>query len=213
MAKPSVSATKSNALRLKEELALAREGKELLDQKKEILINHINLLAGKADQARRELDRVLQLAYEELKLALIESGRAQVEAAGLAVEAELEVRIKERSLMGVVLPLVQISKPKLQPEYSFVNTTNQMDKVRETILSAVEIIEELAEVEVGIKRLIEETKRTLKRINALSYIYIPQYETTLKSIEERLEEKERDFMFQIKRLKGKISPICDKCFF
>ncbi len=198
-----IPATKSNAIRLKDELALARDGRQLLDQKKDILINHINLLAGKADQARRLLDKALLDAYDQMKLALIESGRARMEAAGLAVDAGLEVTIRERSLMGVVLPLVSINKPKFRPEYSLAETTRQMDRVREMILSATETMAELAEVEVGLKRLMEETKRTLKRINALSYIYIPVYEATLKSIEERLEEKEREALFQLKRVKGK----------
>ncbi len=203
MERLQIPATKSNAIRLKDELALARDGRQLLDQKKEILINHINLLAGKADETRKRLDDALTEAYGQLKLAIVESGRAQVEAAGIAVDAELDVTIRERSLMGVVLPLVSINRPRFRPEYSLADTSRQMDSVREAILSATETVAELAEVEVGLKRLMEETKRTLKRINALSYIYIPLYEATLKSIEERLEEKEREALFQLKRIKGK----------
>lgn len=105
--------------------------------------------------------------------------------------------------MGVVLPLVNISRPQLRPEYSLADTTRRMDQVRQMVLSSIETVAELAEVEIGLKRLMEEAKRTLKRINALSYIYIPVYEATLKSIEERLEEKEREALFQLKRVKGK----------
>ncbi len=199
-----VPATKSNAIRLREELALARDGKQLLDQKKDILVNRINLLAGRADRVRRELDRQLIAAYQELKLAVVENGRADVEAAGLAIDAGLEVSIDERSLMGVVLPLVTVTSPRFRPEYSFVDTSSRMDRVREMILSAMSILSELAEVEVGLKRLMDETRRTLKRINALSYIYIPLYEATLKSVTERLEEKEREALFQLKRMKGKV---------
>ncbi len=198
-----IPATKSNAIRLKDELSLAEDGRQLLDQKKDILINHINLLAGRADRVRKELNEALMASYEQLKLSLIESGRSRVEAAGLAVDARVNVTIRERSLMGVVLPLVNIEKPSFRPEYSLTDTTRQMDKVRQIILSATETIAELAEVEVGLSRLMEETKRTLKRINALTYIYIPIYEATLKSIEERLEEKERESLFQLKRVKGK----------
>ncbi len=198
-----IPATKSNAIRIKDELSLAKDGEQLLDQKKDILINHINLLAGKADRVRKQLDDALLAAYDQLKRALIESGRSQLEAAGLAVDANLDVTIRERSLMGVVLPLVSVNRPRLRPEYGLAGTTKQMDEVRHRILSAVETIAELAEVEIGLQRLMEETKRTLKRINALSYIYIPLYEATLKSIQERLEEKERESLFQLKRVKGK----------
>ena len=197
-----VPATKSTAIRLKEELSLARGGMELLDQKKDILVNQINLLAGKADRVRIKAEQQLLSAYGLLKQAMVELGRDRVEAAGLAIALDIKVHIRERSLMGVVLPLVEISMPRLRPEYSLADTNQSLDQVRRVILSSLEVIAELAEVETGLERLMRETKRTLKRINALSYIYIPLYETTLKSIESKLEEKERERLFQLKRVRG-----------
>ncbi len=197
-----IPATKSNEIRIKEELAIAKDGKDLLEQKKDILIGHINLLSDRADQARKGLDEVLSRAYDKLERAILESGRASVEAAGLSVEAGMEITVRERSLMGVVLPLVSIKKPVIRPEFGLGGSTATMDEVRRIILSASDLIAEIAEVEIGLQRLMRETKRTLKRINALSYIYIPLYEATVKFIEQSLEEKEREGLFQLKRIKA-----------
>ncbi|MFP7755960.1 V-type ATP synthase subunit D [Thermodesulfobacteriota bacterium B35] len=57
MEKLQIPATKSNLLRLREELALALDGLDLLDQKKEILIGQINLLASRADHVRGRVNR------------------------------------------------------------------------------------------------------------------------------------------------------------
>ena len=78
-----------------------------------------------------------------------------------------------------------------------------MDSVAKTIHRSLEVIAELAEIEVGLFRLVTEIKKTIKRINALENIYVPLYEATIKHIEESLEEKEREFLFQLKRQKGR----------
>ncbi|MFP7755962.1 V-type ATP synthase subunit D [Thermodesulfobacteriota bacterium B35] len=54
---------------------------------------------------------------------------------------------------------------------------------------------------VAIKRLLAELKKTLKRINALEHIYVPSYRATVKAMEETLEEKEREALFQMKRMR------------
>lgn len=54
-------------------------------------------------------------------------------------------------------------------------------------------------------RLIYEIKKTIKRLNALENIYIPRFEATVKHLEDNLEEKEREFLFQLKRQKSRKS--------
>ncbi len=61
----------------------------------------------------------------------------------------------------------------------------------------------LAEVETGVYRLATEIKRTQRRVNALEYVLIPQYEEMVKFIESYLEETERDDFFRMKRLKSR----------
>ena len=46
-----------------------------------------------------------------------------------------------------------------------------------------------------------ELKKTQRRANALNYLFIPQYSETIKYLENTLEEKERQELFQLKRAK------------
>ncbi len=201
MEKIQLPATKSNLLRMREELSLARDGLELLDEKKEILINQITFLGAKAEDVRTRVNRALERAYISLKKALLENGTAAVESAGLGVKAGERLVLRERSLMGVVLPLVGIELPALRPSYGLYGTGQSMDATSRAIHEAMEVIAELAEVEVGLQRLMAELKRTLKRINALEYIYVPSYEATVKALEETLEEREREALFQLKLMR------------
>ncbi len=203
MERIQIPATKSNLIRLKEELVLAEEGLELLDQKKEILINRIGFLASKADSVRKKVNQRLLGTYAFLKDALLENGESSVQATGLGVKTGESVVLRERSLMGVVLPLVRIDLPPHKPGYGFYGTGKSMDATSEAVHRAMEVVAELAELEVGIERLMAELKKTLKRINALAHIYVPAYRATIKAMEETLEEKEREALFQLKHIRKK----------
>jgi V/A-type H+/Na+-transporting ATPase subunit D len=198
-----LSANKSNLLRLEEELTFARDGRELLDEKKQALMTHIDSLSAKAERVRTHMSQGLETAYGHLQEAVVTHGRPACERAALATRAGEEVAVREKSFMGVALPVVRINLPKLMPAYGFLDTGASMDAVAKSIRHSLEAIAELAEIEVGLFRLVAEIKRTIKRINALESIYIPLYEATIKHIEASLQEKEREFLFQLKRQKAK----------
>ena len=201
----AVSVNKSNLLRLKEELSFAREGRELLDEKKEALMAHISGLATKAERVRSKMNQVLAEAYEQLREAIIRHGSLACERAALATRAGEDIEVREKSFMGVALPMVHQTTPKFLPSYGFLGTGASLDAVAKTILGGLEIMIELAEIEVGLARLIYEIKKTIKRLNALENIYIPRFEATVKHLEDNLEEKEREFLFQLKRQKSRKS--------
>jgi V/A-type H+/Na+-transporting ATPase subunit D len=198
-----LSANKSNLLRLEEELTFARDGLELLDEKKQALMTHIDSLSTKAERVRTQMNQGLETAYGHLQEAVVTHGRPACERAALAARAGEEVAVREKSFMGVALPMVRINLPKLLPAYGFLDTGASMDAAAKSIHRSLETIAELAEIEVGLFRLVAEIKRTIKRINALENIYIPLYEATIKHIEGSLQEKEREFLFQLKRQKAK----------
>jgi len=60
----------------------------------------------------------------------------------------------------------------------------------------------LAEVENAIYRLAINIKRTMKRANALKNILIPRYTNLTKSIQNALEEKEREEFTRLKMIKN-----------
>ena len=56
-------------------------------------------------------------------------------------------------------------------------------------------------------RLLNEQRKTQKRVNALKYNVIPRYKNTISYIESALSEEERNTIFQLKVMRGKIEAI------
>ncbi len=141
MKRIAMPATRSNLLRLEEELSFARSGLDLLDREKEILVHQVASLSARADRVRQEVNRGLAEAYGQLWEAKIEFGESMVESAGLGLKAGEHLSIREKSLMGVVLPLVAIDLPPLRPSYGLYATGKSIDATAAAIHRVMEIFQ------------------------------------------------------------------------
>jgi V/A-type H+-transporting ATPase subunit D len=205
MARLNIPSTKSNLLRLSDELVFAREGRDLLDEKREILIMEIMGALEDAYRKRLTMEKEIAEAYKSLSEAKVLMGTEDVRRAALGIRSEADVAIYDRSVMGVVVPVVQVNWSKTEkPRYGFAGTTFALDKATKIFSSSLELLVELAEIETTLWRLATELKKVQRRFNALDQILIPQYEETVKYIEYTIEEKEREILFQLKRLKEKL---------
>ena len=113
----------------------------------------------------------------------------------LAVEAKV---VPKRD-MSVQYPAVNIRKLPLSP-VGILGTDASLDETRSSFADMVVKASKLAEVETALWRLLEEQRKTQKRVNALKHNVIPRYERTIKYIESSLEEEERNVLFQLKVL-------------
>ncbi len=205
MARLNIPSTKSNLLRLSDELTFAKEGRDLLDEKREILIMDIMGMLEDAHRRRLAMEKELAEAYKAFSFAKVIIGAENVKRASLGIQVEVEVDILDRSVMGVVVPVVQVKWHKTEkPRYGFVGTTYELDRATQLFSKCLELLVELAEIETGLWRLATELKKTQRRFNALDNILIPQYDETVKYIQYTLEEKEREILFQLKRVKEKL---------
>ena len=205
MARLPVPSTKSNLLRLSDELVFAKEGRDLLDEKREILIMEIMGTLEDAHRKRLAMEKELVEAYQSMTTAKVLMGTDSMRRASLGIQAEASVDIWDRSVMGVVVPVVQVKWNKSdKPRYGFAGTTFALDNVTHRFSHCLELLVELAEIETTLWRLATELKKVQRRFNALNNLLIPQYDETVKYIEYTLEEKEREILFQLKRVKEKI---------
>jgi V/A-type H+-transporting ATPase subunit D len=196
-----VSATRSNLLRLKDELAFAREGKELLTQKRKLLVMEMLQRQKEAQQAREEFDALLVHAYRAFAEAAMVGGFDGLERLALAIPEDLEIRLKEHSIMGVVVPSAEGRRSSWRPAYGLAGDTLAADDAVRLFRDVTERLAAVAAVETAIFRLAMETRKTLRRERALEHMFIPQYAATVAYIDETLEEKDREGIFQMKLLK------------
>lgn len=76
---------------------------------------------------------------------------------------------------------------------------NTQDKFTEFVKLALRVLPE----EVKLKRLGKEIKATSRKVNHLEKYVLPGILDQIKYIQETLEEREREDIFRLKRLKGK----------
>ena len=186
-------------------MTFAREGRDLLDEKREILIMEIMGTLEDAHRKRLTMEKQLAEAYQAMVVAKVILGTETIRRAALGIPSEAVVDIHDRSVMGVVVPVVQVKWSKTdKPRYGFSGTTYALDQATHKFSACLELLVELAEIETTLWRLATELKKVQRRFNALDNLLIPQYEDTVKYIEYTLEEKEREILFQLKRVKEKL---------
>jgi len=198
-----VPPTKANLLELKDQLAIAKSGYDLLEEKREVLVSELLNIIDDAEAFRRQVTEKLTSAFKALTEAITKLGAEQVERTALACTTEAQISLSERSIMGVPIPLMQRKLLELEPQYGLLGTSFALDEALRRFYDALERILRLAETERAAWHLAIELKKTQRRVNALESIFIPQYEETIRYIEARLEEAERETIFQMKLLKGR----------
>jgi len=193
--------TKGNFIKIKSTLALSRQGYELLDKKRNILLREMMELIDKAGVIQEKIRTVYKQAYEALQVANISMGISEVQQLGYAVPQERSVRVQIRSVMGVEIQSVDIEPYALSPRYGFLRTNLALDMACRQFEQVKQLTVEYAEVENSVYRLANNIRRTQKRANLLKNVLIPRYEKIMKTIQETLEEKEREEFTRLKIIK------------
>ncbi|NSW52125.1 MAG: V-type ATP synthase subunit D [Anaerolineae bacterium] len=203
MTRINVAPTRSNLLQMKKERDFAREGFEILDKKREVLTSELLHISHNAEVIQQQVWSLLAEAYRALEKARLTMGQERVEWAAMAVNQTIEVDIVNHGVMGVPIPKVDAHGEPPDISYSLGDTTVALDESSEAFRTVLEHVPELAEVVSSVWRLARELKKTQRRVNALEYIFIPDYEETIEFIEGILEEHEREETFRMKWLKSK----------
>lgn len=193
--------TKGNLILAKNTLALCRQGYELLDKKRNILVREMMSLVEKARKVQDQILETFQQAYQALQIANVAMGISVIEQIGFAVPEDNRVEIREQSVMGVEIPTVDLEETDLQPRYGFRMTHSTLDVAREKFERVKYLVAELAEIENAVYRLATNIRRTQKRTNALKNIMIPRYEAATQNIVNVLEEKDREEFSRLKVIK------------
>ena len=94
--------------------------------------------------------------------------------------------------------------------YSLGDTKATLDEASAAFRKVLERVPELSELVTSVWRLAGELRKTLRRVNALQHIFIPDYEETVLFIKSALEEREREETFRLKWLKTKMAKADEK---
>ena len=204
MARYEMAPTKTNLMKVKQDLGFAREGWELLDQKRKILIVELMGLIDRAVEAQEEVEAKLGQAFEALDQAILRMGRREVNMIALGMNIESDISFSEKRVMGVSLPRVKVRFDDRSPYFAAAESSIWIDEAIKKFREVLRLLGTLAEARISLMRLSREVGKTIRRVNALEKIFIPDYDETLKYIEMALEESEREAFFILKLVKDRL---------
>jgi V/A-type H+-transporting ATPase subunit D len=199
-----INPTRMELLKLKDREKLAVKGHSLLKEKRNALIMEFFNILERVKGSRESVEKTLIEAYKDLTAAQIVMGDLAVKKSALSVKESIEVDIDSRSVMGVVVPLMELQtnqRNMVERGYGFLDTSVKLDEAARKFEESVKLIIELGEIEKTIMLLAGEIESTKRRVNALEHIIIPKLENTVKYIEMRLEEMERENFVRLKMIK------------
>ena len=205
MARYEMAPTKTNLMKVKRDLGFAREGWELLDQKRKILIVELMGLIDRAVEAQEEVEAKLGEAFEALDQSILRMGRREVNMIALGMNIESDISFSEKRVMGVSLPRVKVRFDDRSPYFAAAESSIWIDEAIKKFREVLRLLGTLAEARISLMRLSREVGKTIRRVNALEKIFIPDYAETLKYIEMALEESEREAFFVLKLVKDRLS--------
>jgi V/A-type H+-transporting ATPase subunit D len=188
-------------IRLRRRLMLAQRGHKLLEDKLKQLIPRFLIYIKEA----KELSLKMRSALSQIiPLFIISQGKISrdifLKALDL-VNTEFDLEFKEQKMMNVRVPEVKINKIAVTLNYSFQETTAELDAA---ILKLKDLMPELIRFSQVFKicqMLSYEIERTRRRVNALEYLLIPSIMETIGFIEDKLSEFERGNLVRLMRVK------------
>ena len=196
-----ISPTRMELIRLRRRLIIAQRGHKLLEDKLEGLMKEFLTLVEEYRVLRLELARELPAAFARFALGSATSSPKIIDLALRECEKEIDLQVGTAKIMNTPVPRFTLRVFKLNPTYSAVITGAELDLAIASVREIFERLIMLAEKEESVRRLAKEVEKTRRRVNALEYTIIPQFQQTVKFITAKLDEIARSSRTQIMKIK------------
>ena len=199
-----VNPTRMELIKKRAQIKLAEQGRDLLREKMDALIQEFFHIMVSVSRSREELEIASTSAQRSLYIARAVDDPVTLKSASFATKKAVTLDIRGKNIMGVPVPLVErktVTKSVLERGYSLIGTSGRIDEVAEKYEAKLDLIIELAETETSLRRLGDEIQMNRRRVNALEQVLIPELKRQAKYIKIAIEEKEREDLFRLKKVK------------
>lgn len=201
----TMAATRSEFLAKRSQLALARRGRDLLEDKREQLMREFRKTADLVLGGEGALESAAGAARRALAQAEALDGPDVVESAASSDVAGISIRVRPHYIMGTRIADLEyepVRRSLVDRGYALSGSSARIDQAADAVETELELALELATQELRLRRLVEEIAATTRRVNALENIVIPKLEQDTATIQSILDERERQERFRLKRAKA-----------
>jgi V/A-type H+/Na+-transporting ATPase subunit D len=200
-----VKPTRMELMKTRAQIRLAEQGRDLLRQKMDALIREFFAILSTVSESRDELEQVSRAADLALLIAEATDDPVTLRSASFATRRSITVGIGGKNIMGVPVPVIEkkrASRKLLDRGYGIITTSARIDETAERYEAELDLLIQLAETETAMRRLGTEIQMTRRRVNALEQILIPELKQNAKYIKNAIDEREREDLFRLKKVKS-----------
>ncbi len=183
--------THSALLDLREEREGMQEGYQFLDEKRLVLAAEIVRELQRYEGARQRFDQLFAEAAAALRAAVLRHGLEGMQVYPAADAWRGELRISERSVLGVLLQAVRVNTSDASPTPA-AYASPEAEHCRQAFAALIPGTSEMAAISGNLQRLRDEYRHTARRARALEDVLIPETDEPLASIELALEDLDRE---------------------
>ena len=203
-----VRPTRAELLERREQIKLAEQGMDLLKQKRDALLIEFMGVMDETLRLSESLQKSVSEAQYSLAVAKAVDGTVTLRSAGMATKGEIVVDMTGTKIMGVSVPVVTKGESPIRSSftrgYSVTGVSSRVDESADKFERILDVIIEYADIETRLKRLGEEIQKTNRRVNALEQVTVPQLLEQVSYIRQTLDERAREDLFRLKKVKKKI---------
>lgn len=203
-----VRPTRAELLERKQQIALAQQGMDLLKQKRDALLIEFMGVMDETLRLSESLQKNVSEAQYSLAVAKAVDGSVALRSTALATKGEVTVEMSGTKIMGVAVPVVTKGESPVRSSftrgYAITGVTSRVDEAAEKFEQILDVIIEYADIETRLKRLGEEINKTNRRVNALEQVTVPALQEQVTYIRQTLDERAREDLFRLKKVKAKI---------
>lgn len=199
-----VNPTRMELTRIKKRLVTATRGHKLLKDKRDEMVRQFILIIRENYALRKEVESELSGALKDFAMARAVMDPQALEEAVLYPARQAELTLGRKNILSVHVPTIAVDEASLRETvqaYGFADTSSQLDGAIATLAELLPKMVRLAEIEKTCDMLADEIEKTRRRVNALEYVMIPQFEATIREISMKLEENERGATTRLMKVK------------
>jgi V/A-type H+-transporting ATPase subunit D len=195
-----VNPTRMELMNLRDRLGIATHGHSLLKDKLEGLMAEFMERVDEYRSVRKDFNNDYPEVVRLFLLAGITGSRENIQDAIKQNQTRLRLDIRRDNIFGIDVPVFDSSVEPGQG-YSLLDTPLELDEAMQSMEDFLPRILELSEREHTLWKMIKEIERTRRRVNALEYIMIPQLRETIKYIQTKLDENDRENITRLMKIK------------
>ena len=205
MASATINPTRMELTRLKGRLKTAVRGHKLLKDKRDELMKQFLEIVRKNRELRAKVEKGLERANAAFTVASALMSPEMLEQSLMYPKQSVELDMKFKNIMSVNVPVYAFHTRNEDPTeiypYGFAQTSGELDSALEALSQVFQDMLELAEVEKTMQLLAEDIEKTRRRVNALEYVMIPDFQQKIRYISMKLDENERGNITRLMKVK------------